>query len=349
VTVLVGGALLALASPPAAVGAPASRVVEVTADPPIVGYGARVVLYGSVTGGDGTAASRVAVAVSGKVAGEPSFTVLGTVWTDVSGRFALTVTPLRSTTYRVEIPGQSAGPTGSAETFVSVRPRVLIRLSAKMWAGGPAAFRGQVLPQQAPGTVVLIQRRVSGSWRTVAEALTDEASRFSVVWTPSEEGRALFRAAVPPQEGRPAAVSRTLVRYVRDPNPHHVPSVVERLIVIDHAAFRLYYYERGCVVRDFPCVLGKPSTPTPLGKGFRIRRKRMNPGGANGSRYLGYLGRIGIHGTDQPGLLRRFPRAFSHGCARLFNRDAIWLYDRAPIGTRVWNVRGTPTHRRATL
>jgi lipoprotein-anchoring transpeptidase ErfK/SrfK len=55
--------------------------------------------------------------------------------------------------------------------------------------------------------------------------------------------------------------------------------------------------------------------------------------------YLGYVGIIGIHGTDQPQLLQRFPRAYSHGCTRLYNRDITWLYRRCPVGTRVWSVR----------
>ncbi|MBM3148058.1 MAG: L,D-transpeptidase, partial [Actinobacteria bacterium] len=37
---------------------------------------------------------------------------------------------------------------------------------------------------------------------------------------------------------------------------------------------------------------------------------------------------------------RRFPRAFSNGCTRLYDHNVIWLYDRVPVGTRVWNVRG---------
>jgi lipoprotein-anchoring transpeptidase ErfK/SrfK len=52
-----------------------------------------------------------------------------------------------------------------------------------------------------------------------------------------------------------------------------------------------------------------------------------------------YSGIIGIHGTNAPQLLSRFPRAFSHGCTRLHNRDITWQYFRCPIGTPVWNVR----------
>ncbi len=50
-------------------------------------------------------------------------------------------------------------------------------------------------------------------------------------------------------------------------------------------------------------------------------------------------GGIAIHDTDQPGLLRRFPRPFSHGCARMYNSQALWLYERVPKGTTVRNVR----------
>jgi lipoprotein-anchoring transpeptidase ErfK/SrfK len=64
----------------------------------------------------------------------------------------------------------------------------------------------------------------------------------------------------------------------------------------------------------------------------------MWPGGPYGSRIMSYHSPYAIHGTDQPHLLKRFPRDFSHGCTRLSNSHAIWLYDHAPLGTPVWNV-----------
>lgn len=329
-------------SPPAGAATPPAPKLKLTAVPATVTFGGQVRLHGRLSSADGAAAPRVPVVVSARTGGQASFAALRTVWPDASGRFVVHATPLQTTTFRAEIAGEGVGqiaPPAPVEIVVAVRPRVLFGLQSRVWARVAVTFRGEVLPRQPAGTVVSIQRRVAGGWRTVAGTVTDESSRFSAAWTPRRDGRAVFRAVVPGDGGRPAAVSRRRTRLIRDPNPHRVSRVFKRLIVIDHAAYRLYYYEYGRVVRDFPCVLGKPSTPTPLGKGFRIRRKQMEPGGANGARYMGYLGPIGIHGTNQPWLLRRFPRAFSHGCTRLYDRHVIWLYGRVPVGSRVWNVR----------
>ena len=99
----------------------------------------------------------------------------------------------------------------------------------------------------------------------------------------------------------------------------------------------MYFFSYGREVRSFPCVTGRPSLPTPTGR-FKIYAEGMNPGGPYGARIMSYHPPCAIHGTDEPGLLSRFPRNFSHGCTRLSNANAIWLYDHAPIGTPVWNV-----------
>ena len=56
--------------------------------------------------------------------------------------------------------------------------------------------------------------------------------------------------------------------------------------------------------------------------------------------YYRHQGAIAIHGTNQAYLLSRpVPRDFSHGCARMHNREALWLYARVPLGTKVHNLR----------
>ena len=101
-------------------------------------------------------------------------------------------------------------------------------------------------------------------------------------------------------------------------------------IVIVRHEYRLYYYEHGALVRGFDVALGRPGYRTPLGY-FHIYGKRKPAGGALGACAMFYrhLGGIAIHGTDQPYLIRRpVPRDFSHGCARMLNRQVLWLYAR---------------------
>jgi hypothetical protein len=60
--------------------------------------------------------------------------------------------------------------------------------------------------------------------------------------------------------------------------------------------------------------------------------------GPYGPRRMRYKGLFAIHGTDEPWLLSRFPRNYSHGCTRLSNAHIRWLFAHCPVGTPVWNV-----------
>jgi hypothetical protein len=185
---------------------------------------------------------------------------------------------------------------------------------------------------------VELQYRSGATWQALATATLNDQSSFSVAWTPTAADKFKVRALAAADALNAAGASAEQPVLVRDPDPHHVPATLAKCIVIDHSEFRVFYYEHGRIVRDFPCVLGKRSTPTPYGR-FRVHQKVPHPGGPNGAYYLKYDGIIGVHGTNVPQLLRHFPRAYSHGCARLYNRDITWLYRRVPVGTPVWCVR----------
>jgi lipoprotein-anchoring transpeptidase ErfK/SrfK len=89
--------------------------------------------------------------------------------------------------------------------------------------------------------------------------------------------------------------------------------------------------------------MGAPGTPTPKGR-FWIRERLHGFGGSFGpwafgtSAYSNVLtdwpggGVIGIHGTDQPGLIPGRP---SHGCVRVPNWKVSRLAKLMPIGTPV--------------
>lgn len=165
----------------------------------------------------------------------------------------------------------------------------------------------------------------------------DERSRAALSWRASEVGRRPFRVRMPADSEH--AVGTSVVRRVtvRRPNPYRVPVTLKRIIVVDKSQYRLYFFSCGREVKSFPCVLGRPGLPTPTGR-FRIYARGMWPGGPFGARIMSYHSPYAIHGTNEPHLLSRFPRNFSHGCTRLANADAVWLYDHAPVGTPVWNV-----------
>ena len=93
-------------------------------------------------------------------------------------------------------------------------------------------------------------------------------------------------------------------------------------------------------------VVGKRSTPTPLGRFFVAERVRQPSGSALGpwvlatSAYSDVLrqfgggpGQIGLHGrTGLPGALGS---AASHGCIRFSDKAISWLARRAKAGTPI--------------
>lgn len=121
-------------------------------------------------------------------------------------------------------------------------------------------------------------------------------------------------------------------------------NVVDTAIVVDRRRLTLTFSRAGRVVRRFPVGVGKAATPTPGGR-FVVRELLKVPSGhptygpyAFGTSDYSVLsdwpggGVIGIHGTDEPGLVPGRP---SHGCMRLRNRDITWLAVHAPIGTPI--------------
>jgi lipoprotein-anchoring transpeptidase ErfK/SrfK len=124
---------------------------------------------------------------------------------------------------------------------------------------------------------------------------------------------------------------------------------VRTALVVDRQKLRATLYRRGRAVWSVPVGIGKPSTPTPAGR-FWIREKfrTHDPGGLYGPFAFGSSdysvlsdwpggGVIGIHGTDEPGLIPGRP---SHGCIRLRNSAARQLWRLLPVGTPLLIGRG---------
>lgn len=215
---------------------------------------------------------------------------------------------------------------------------------ATAWTGRTVTLSGAVSPAQPEGTVVTIEWRLrgAGNWATLTTATLAADSTYSVRWTPALDphGCLELRASVP--DGAGGAVSSPARRLTLNPsNQHHVLFKYAHYIVIVVHEYHLYYYEHGVLIRRFDVALGRPGFPTPIGT-FHIYGKRKPAGGAEGACAMFYrpAGGIAIHGTDRPWLISRStPRNYSHGCARMRNKQALWLYSRVPVGTTVRNYR----------
>lgn len=109
-------------------------------------------------------------------------------------------------------------------------------------------------------------------------------------------------------------------------------------ILIDLDEKHLYLLNRGKLVKKYPCAVGTPSTPSPIGS-YKIKEK-AKWGEGFGGYWMGInctWGNYGIHGTNFP---KSIGKAASHGCFRMFNKDIKELYAIIPIGTTVCVVSG---------
>jgi lipoprotein-anchoring transpeptidase ErfK/SrfK len=117
-------------------------------------------------------------------------------------------------------------------------------------------------------------------------------------------------------------------------------------IVIRLGAHRIYLFRHGRVVLSAKTVVGKPSTPTPIGTYFVVDLlKPPDPNGAYGPytydlsahsnvliHFDGGDGHVAIHGTNAPWLLGQ---SASHGCIRVSNSVIRRLERVLPLGTPV--------------
>jgi lipoprotein-anchoring transpeptidase ErfK/SrfK len=127
------------------------------------------------------------------------------------------------------------------------------------------------------------------------------------------------------------------------------------LLIADRANFKLRYYERLNLVREYTVAVGAVGFDTPAGM-YHIQNKAVDPawsvpnsdwaGSLAGTvvpggvpenplkaRWLGIYDGAGIHGTDQTYSLGS---AASHGCIRMSIPDVIELYDKVPVGAPIY-------------
>jgi len=122
--------------------------------------------------------------------------------------------------------------------------------------------------------------------------------------------------------------------------------VVRTRLVVQRKALRATLYKSNKPIWTAKVGIGKAGTPTPLGV-FYIRERLRGSGGTYGPWAFGTSaysalsdwpggGVVGIHGTNQPGLIPGRP---SHGCIRVRNDQIRRLARLMPIGTPVHVLR----------
>jgi lipoprotein-anchoring transpeptidase ErfK/SrfK len=117
-------------------------------------------------------------------------------------------------------------------------------------------------------------------------------------------------------------------------------------VVVRTGSKRLFVFKGQKIVRSFPVVVGKSSTPTPHGHFYVEEALILRPGSPGApdayalsarsnvyQEFEGGPGQIAIHGTygigGTPG------RAESHGCIRATASTLLWMIRRIGTGTPV--------------
>jgi lipoprotein-anchoring transpeptidase ErfK/SrfK len=117
-------------------------------------------------------------------------------------------------------------------------------------------------------------------------------------------------------------------------------------IRVRHEDFTASIYKVGKLIKTFPVIVGKPSTPTPVGTFFVAEVINEGSGTVSGpyalatsayskvlQEFEGGPGQIALHG--RVGLDDPIGSASSHGCVRFLNQDIVWMAAHIPAGTLV--------------
>ena len=320
------------AAVPAAATAPVTLTLAPT--PAVLTSGQTVTLHGHIDVPGAT------VVLSRRYAGEAGFTAAATLVADDAGDVVWKSTPEVNATYRIEFAGDATHAAATAEAEVGVHPMVTLRVTARrpVIEGRRVTLSMAVSPGHAGGVVDVKTWTRKAGWTTLDQVTLDASSKATYVMKAGDGGLLTLRVKMEADAGHLAGNSAiSKIRIIDPRNPYGVPERYPHLILVDLSKYRLYYHEHGHIVRVFDCVLGRPGLPTPKGH-FKIYAKDPQMSGPYGPRRMRYLGLYAIHGTDEPWLLNRYPRNYSHGCTRLSNAHILWLYSRVHVGTPVWNV-----------
>ena len=117
-------------------------------------------------------------------------------------------------------------------------------------------------------------------------------------------------------------------------------------LVVRLRSHKLQLWKRRQLLASYPVAVGTRSTPTPRGLYYIVELlKPRSAGGSYGpfsfglsahsnvlKRFAGGDGRVGLHGTNEPGLIGT---DVSHGCIRLRNEPIRRLARILPLGTPV--------------
>jgi hypothetical protein len=193
----------------------------------------------------------------------------------------------------------------------------------------PRRFRSRPDLSVRPIASVAARRPITGE-RTVLPVLATSIDSHGRAWLRVRLPGRVLGSPAPPRTGWILAVG-TLI------------STTDWHIVVKLSARQVLIYRLGRELRSYAAVVGKPSTPTPVGEYFVEENVRMLPGQAGAPFALatsdrsnvlhefdGGPGQIALHGLDNVG--GQLGTAESHGCIRMADSAITWLTARIAPG-----------------
>lgn len=145
-------------------------------------------------------------------------------------------------------------------------------------------------------------------------------------------------------------------------SPGVTRAAFQQVLLVRQDDRRVYLYDNGTIVRDWPAAIGTSDYPTPTGR-FTVGAKRyeptwtnpsphdwgygapafigpgpnnpLGPRAVNWNRPSGRDSLIRFHGTPDE---HTIGQAATHGCLRMYNKDVIELYDLVETGTTIISV-----------
>lgn len=167
--------------------------------------------------------------------------------------------------------------------------------------------------------------------------LTGSPTTLPVIATATAEGAPWAEVRLPQRpDGSTGWVAAAGTRTSSDP----------WFIAVSRASRRARVYDGGHLVKSWPVIVGKPSTPTPAGNFFVAEIVHEGYGIVSGpyalatsaysnvyQEFEGGPGQIAMHGIV--GLDDPLGTASSHGCVRYSDADVTWLAHHIPAGTPI--------------
>lgn len=255
--------------------------------------------------------------------------------------------------YRVDVPA-------AVRKAMGVRDgNVLSRVSSQLFSAGGAPFV-EVRPAWGPGRLDDV---LTAAGRIVSDAPKDADVDVSTGWVriiPEKAGKEIDVEKSKQAVMNGVATGESTVRMVARPIVPPSDPTMNKVILVRAGENKLYLYENGQIVKEWPVATGAKGYLTPEGV-HRITQKVVNPSWHNpGSAWARSLPAVIGPGPNNPlgtRALRLDAPAIlihatsnrssigyseSHGCIRMTEENEAELFSMVEVGTRVAVVQVSP-------